>query len=90
MKIEVHFLATDITIEKIFDTGKKHTMEDTNNQINKGFDEAEASIETLEESGIGVSDLRAELASLHTDNENTTERKEVLKHLRDLLRKVGR
>lgn len=88
MKIEVHFLATDITIEKIFDTGKKHTMEDTNNQINKGFDEAEASIETLEESGIGVSDLRAELASLHTDNENTTERKEVLKHLRDLLRKI--
>lgn len=88
MKIEVHFLATDITIEKFFDTGKKHTMEDTNNQINKGFDEAEASIETLEESGISVSDLRAELASLHTDNENTTEKKEVLKHLRDLLIKI--
>ncbi len=88
MKIEVHFLATDITIEKIFDTGKKHTMEDTNNQINKGFDEAEASIEALEESGISVSDLRAELASLHTDNENTTEKKEVLKHLRDLLIKI--
>ena len=88
MKIEVHFLATDITIEKIFDTGKKHTMEDTNNQINKGFDEAEASIETLEERGISVSDLRAELASLHTDNENTTEKKEVLRHLRELLRKI--
>lgn len=88
MKIEVHFLATDITIEKIFDTNKKHTLEDTINQINKGFDEAEASIETLEESGIGVNDLRAELASLHTDNENTTEKKEVLKHLRDLLRKI--
>ena len=88
MKIEVHFLATDITIEKIFDTYKKHTLEDTINQINKGFDEAEASIETLEESGIGVNDLRAELASLHTDNENTTEKKEVLKHLRNLLRKI--
>ena len=88
MKIEVHFLATDVTIEKIFDTGKKHTLEDTNNQINKGFDEAEASIETLEESGIGVGDLRAELSSLRTDNENTTEKKEVLKHLRDLLRKI--
>ena len=88
MKIEVYFLATDITIEKIFDTNKKHTLEDTINQINKGFDEAEASIETLEESGIGVNDLRAELASLHTDNENTTEKKEVLKHLRNLLRKI--
>lgn len=88
MRMEVYFLATDITIEKNFDTGKKHTLEDSNNQINKGFDEAEASIETLEESGIGVGDLRAELASLHADNENTTEKKEVLKHLRDLLRKI--
>ena len=25
---------------------------------------------------------------MHTDNENTTEKKEVLKHLRDLLRKI--
>lgn len=88
MKVEVHFLATDITIEKILDTGKKQTIEDTNNQINKGFAEADASIETLAESGIGVNDLRSELASLRTDNENTMEKKEVLKHLRDLLRKI--
>lgn len=88
MKIEVHFLATDITIEKILDTGKKQTIEDANNQINKGFAEADASIETLAESGIGVNDLRSELASLRTDNENTMEKKEVLKHLRDLLRKI--
>ena len=88
MKVEVHFLATDITIEKILDTGKEQTIEDTNNQINKGFAEADASIETLAESGIGVNDLRSELASLRTDNENTTEKKEVLKHLRDLLRKI--
>lgn len=88
MKIEVHFLATDFTIEKVFDTGKKHSMKDTNDRINKGFAEAVASIEMLEESGVGVDDLRAELASLRTDNENTTEKKEVLKHLRDLLRKI--
>lgn len=78
MKIEVHFLATDFTIEKVFDTGKKHSMKDTNDRINKGFAEAEASIEMLEESGVGVDDLRAELASLRTDNENTTEKKRCL------------
>ena len=88
MKVEVHFLANDITIEKTFDTGKKHIIEDTNNQINKGFAEADALIETLEESGINVNYLKVELASLRTDNENTTEKKEVLKHLRDLLRKI--
>ncbi len=90
MKLEVHFLATDITVEKTLDTGKKHSMADANEQINKGFAEAESSIETLSDSGINVNDLQEELAALHTDNENTTEKKEILSHLRELLRKIER
>lgn len=88
MKVEVHFLATDITIEKILDTGKKHTMVNANEEINKGFAEAERNIEALSESGIDVNDLQAEFAAIRTDNENTTEKKEVLNHLRELLRKI--
>lgn len=88
MKLEVHFLTTDITVEKVLDTSKKHTMEDANDKINKGFEEATNSIETLSESGIDVKDLQHELESIRTDNENTTEKKEVLNHLRELLRKI--
>lgn len=88
MKLEVHFLATDITVEKVLDTSKKHTMEDANEEINKGFAEATNSIETLSESGIDVKDLQLELEAIRTDNENTTEKKEVLNHLRELLRKI--
>lgn len=88
MKLEVHFLATDITVEKVLDTSKKHTMVDANKEISKGFAEAERSIETLAESGIDVNDLQNELSTIRIDNENTTEKKEVLNHLRELLRKI--
>ena len=88
MKLEVHFTTTDTTVEKVLDTSKKHTMEDANKEINKGLSEAEASIEVLSESDIDVTDLQDELAAIRTDNENTTEKKEVLNHLRELLRKI--
>lgn len=88
MKLEVHFLATDFTVEKVLDTSKKHTMEDANEEISKGFAEAESGMETLSESDIDVNDLQNELAAIRTDNENTTEKKEVLNHLRELLRKI--
>lgn len=88
MKLEVHFLYTDFTVEKVLDTGKKHTMEDANEEIRKGFTEAENGMETLSESGIDVNDLQNELEAIRTDNENTTEKKEVLNHLRELLRKI--
>lgn len=88
MKLEVHFLATDFTVEKVLDTGKKHTMEDANEEISKGFAEAESGIETLSESGIDVNDLQNELEAIRTDNDNTSEKKEVLNHLRELLRKI--
>lgn len=88
MKLEVHFLATDFTVERVLDTGKKHAMEDTNKQISKGFAEAESAMKTLSESGIDVNELQEELAAIRTDNENTTEKKEVLSHLRELLRKI--
>lgn len=88
MKLEVHFLATDFTVEKVLDTSKKHAIEDANEEISKDFSEAESGMEILSENGIDVNDLQAELAAIRTDNENTTEKKEVLNHLRELLRKI--
>lgn len=88
MKLEVHFLSTDTTVEKELDTNKKHTMLDASVEIKKGFTEAEDSLKTLSDSGINVDSLKEELASIRTDNENTTEKKEVLNHLRELLRKI--
>lgn len=88
MKLEVHFLATDTTVEKLLDTSKKHTMRDANIEIKKGLAEAASSIKLLSDSGITVEDLQEELTAIRTDNDNTTEKKEVLNHLRELLRKI--
>lgn len=88
MELEVHFLNTDYTVEKVLDTSKKHTMLDASEEIKKGIKEAESSIESLSDSGIDVNDLQEELEVIRTDNNNTTEKKEVLNHLRELLRKI--
>ncbi len=88
MRVEAHFLATDTTVEKTLDTGKKHTMEDTVDEIRRGLREAEKSMSELQEHDIDVSDLQRELSALKTDDANTSEKKEVLSHLRELLRKI--
>lgn len=88
MKLEIHFLATDITVEKVLNTSKKHSMRDANEDIKKGFKEASNRLEELDESGVNVDDLQEELATIRRDNENTNEKKEVLNHLRELLRKI--
>lgn len=88
MKLEVHFLTTDITVEKVLDTSKKHTMRDANEDIEKGFKEARIRLESLDDDGVDVSALQTEFANIRRDNENTNEKKEVLNHLRELLRKI--
>ena len=88
MRMEVHFLTTDTTVEKVLDTSKEFTMAETNDEIQKDFAEAKKAIAMLQRSGIDVSDLQEELAVIRADDENTTEKKKVLSHLRELLRKV--
>lgn len=88
MKVEVYFPAMDITLEKDLNTGKKDSIEDAANEVNRGLMEAETSINRLAEDGIDVQNLRKELDSLKTENQNSSEKRAVLEHLRDLLRKI--
>lgn len=90
MRLEVHFLATDTTVEKNLDTSRKHTMEETNAEIQKGIREAAMGIVQLSSTDIDTSDLQSDFEAIKADNENTSEKKEVLSHLRELLRKIER
>lgn len=85
MTLEVHFLASDITIYKALDTSKKHETSQTLKEIQTGLANAQAGIARLAESGIDTRVMREELARLRQDAQNPSEPKEVLKHLRDLL-----
>lgn len=87
MKLEVHFLATDITVEKVFDTSKKQSVgEDADKEIKKGLSDASSMFSRLSADGISVSDLERRLNEVKEEYANSSEKKMVLSHLREVLR----
>lgn len=88
MTLEVHFLASDITVEKALFTGKKHSVEDAALEIENLLSEAQHSIGNLEADGIDTAKLEAHLQQVKDDAENNTEKIAVLDHLKGLLREI--
>lgn len=88
MKLEVHFLASDITVEKVLDTNIKHSTSDE--EIQKGLNEAEISLRRLEAEDISTSELQAQLDSVKKEFANSSEKKAVLQHLKEVLRGIER
>ena len=88
MKLEVHFPTTDTTVEKPFDTSKKQSIEDAENSIQKGIADAQKNINRLNSSGISTSDVERELEQVKDEAKNSSEKKMVLQHLKEVLRKI--
>lgn len=88
MTLEVHFLASDITVEKKLDTSKKQSVEDAENIIKKQLIEAQQSIDRLAEANISNATIQEELDRVKEEAQNSSEKKAVLQHLKEVLRKV--
>ena len=88
MKVEVHFLATDISVEKGLDTTKKQSIEDADKEISKGLLDAQTSISRLEEANLPTTDFRTEIEKVKEEYANSSEKKMVLQHLKEVLRKI--
>ena len=88
MKVEVHFLATDISVEKVLDTNKKQSIEGADKEIRKGLLDAQSSLNRLEEDDVQASDLRIEINKVKEEYANSSEKKMVLQHLKEVLRKI--
>ncbi|ADY36261.1 Heat shock protein 70 [Phocaeicola salanitronis DSM 18170] len=88
MKVEVHFLATDISVEKALDTTKKQSIEDADKEISKRLLDAQTSISRLEEADLPTTDLRTEIEKVKEEYANSSEKKMVLQHLKEVLRKI--
>lgn len=86
MKLEVHFLATDTTVERKLDTSKKQSASD--NEIKKMLNEAQTSIHRLEFEGISTSELQAHFNQVKEEYANSSEKKMVLQHLKEVLREI--
>lgn len=88
MTIEVHFLSTDVTVEKVLDTSKKQSIDDAVKRIDKELLEAQRSIDQLEKAGVDVESLQNDLDVVKEEARNSSEKKAVLQHLKEVLRKI--
>lgn len=86
MTLEVHFLASDITVEKILDTSKKQIVEEAD--IKKGLKEAQQSINRLVEANISNATIQEKLDRVKEEAKNSSEKKAVLQHLKEVLREI--
>ena len=88
MAMEIFFPATQFSIEKALDTSKKQSVEEAAKQIPQMIRDAKRDIRRLEIDGIAVSDLYSDLSTIENENENSQEKKAVLQHLKEVLRKI--
>ena len=88
MTLEVHFLASDETVEKELDTNKKQSVEEADKIIKESLSEAQRSIDNLSNAGISVNQLRDDLDKVKEEAANSSEKKAVLQHLKEVLRKI--
>lgn len=88
MTMEIHFLATDTTVEKRLDTSKKQSISEADARITKELADAQRSLDRLEKDGVNVGSLQSDLDIVKEEAENSSEKKAVLQHLKEVLRKI--
>lgn len=88
MTMEIYFPSVDFTISKSLDTSKKQSVEAAAKQIPQLIRDAQRDINRLEDSGIDAEHLQIELDRVIEENNNSMEKKAVLQHLKEVLRKI--
>ena len=88
MSLEAYFPEFDITVEKHLDTSRQQSIAEAESRIAKDISSAYGSLYMLESNGINTTELRRELDKLDEDNHVNNEKKAVLQHLKEVLRKI--
>ena len=88
MTMDIYFPATDFTISKSLDTSKKQNVAEAEKMIPQMLRDAQRDIDRLEDAGIDTQSLQTELDRVTEENNNSQEKKAVLQHLKEVLRKI--
>ncbi|WP_308587603.1 Hsp70 family protein [uncultured Parabacteroides sp.] len=88
MSMEVFFPSLDLTISKELDTTKKQSLAEAESFIYREVRNAENRLFDMENMGFDVSTLQEDLETVKTENQNSSEKKAVLQHLKEVLRKL--
>ncbi len=88
MTLEVHFIQSDLTIDKPLDTTGKGSIEEMERTIDKGLDDAHRSLARLQREGVDTTSVEETLSLVDDEAKNSAEKKMVLQHLKEVLRKI--
>lgn len=88
MTMDIYFPSADFTISKSLDTSKKQNVGEAEKLIPQMIRDAQRDINRLAESGIDTNTLQTELDTVIEENKNSQEKKAVLQHLKEVLRKI--
>ena len=88
MTMDIYFPSTDLAISKSLDTSKKQNIGEAERLIPKMIQDGQKDLNRLAGPGIDVRPLEAELNAIIEENKNSQEKKAVLQHLKDVLRKI--
>ena len=88
MSLEVHFLASDITVEKTLDTAKKLSIEEAAVQIGEHRKGAQRALERLTKANIPTAEIQESLDFVTKEAEHSTDYTATLHHIKEVLRKI--
>lgn len=88
MTMDIYFPSTDFTISKSLDTSKKQSVSEAEKLIPQMIRDAQRDINRLAESGVNTDMLQDELNNVKDEDKNSQEKKAVLQHLKEVLRKI--
>ena len=88
MVVETYFPAFDFTVEKELDTSKLQSIEEAIKQIADDIREAQRSIDVMNNANIDTLELQEQLNRVKEEHKNSSEKKAVLQHLKEVLRKI--
>lgn len=88
MTMDIYFPSADFTVSKSLDTSKKQSVSEAEKLIPQLIRDAQRDINRLAESGVKTEALQKELNSVMDENRNSQEKKAVLQHLKEVLRKI--
>lgn len=86
MRMEVHFPASDITVEKELFTGNKRDTSDE--EIRELQEEAQRGIDRLSDDGIQTAELQTKLDMVKEDYANGSQKEEVASNTKKVLREI--
>lgn len=88
MTMDIYFPSVDFTVSKSLDTSKKQNVAEAERQIPQLIRDAQREINRLDKYGINIDTLQVELNTVIEEDKNSQEKKAVLQHLKEVLRKI--